>query len=467
MKPTLISFFSLLLLACTLPMNAQLSSDSILSYQEFINNVVTHHPLAKQADLKLHFGEAQLVEAKGNFDPSLFSDWNEKNFDGKRYYRQYVTELRIPTAIGLDVVGGYENSSGDFLNPVNTTDPNGLWHLGVELDVLQGLIVNERKTLLDQAKVFQSLAQNEQRILLNELIYNASYAYLQWQLFHHFELVLIENRDLANVYFENTKLSFFGGEKTAMDTLEAHILYQDATIDLQKNAMQLLKSKLHLENFLWNEDRPITIIEGVTPEAYLNVLFDQLGYLNDSLSLNNNPTISVTLNKLSLLEIEQKLKREKLKPKLKLKYNPLLSTSENSIAPNYSIDNYTWGFVFSMPLFLRNAKGSIQQGEIKISELNLSLQNKRNELNNKITNAWEQQALLQNQQELLAQNTENYGILLEGENQKFRYGESSVFLLNKRQEKYTTTRLKLISNNIKFKIEQLKYLYYSNQLIDN
>lgn len=437
-----------------------------LTYEYFIQTVLDHHPFAKKANLKVTFGEAEMLKAKGNFDPSLFSHWSEKNFDDKLYYRQYAGHFRAPTPLGVDIVGGYENTLGDFLNSENFTDPNGLWHIGVELDVLQGLFINERSTILKQARRYQHLAKNEQQIMANELLYNASYAYLQWQLFYYFGEVLKENAELASKYFENTRDAFLGGEKTAMDTLEAHILHQDAIIELQKNELKLIKTILILENYLWYENEPIALQNDTKPELYFHQIWEIKDVPRDPFKLDNNPQIAASINKLSILEIEQRLKREKLKPKLKLKYNPLLSTSANGISPNYSIDNYSWGFVFSMPLLYRSERGNIQQGEIKMAELNLDIESKRNELSNKIETSRQQLALLQEQQILIEQNTENYRMLLEGENEKFRYGESSVFLLNKRQEKYITTRIKLIDNHIKLQLERLKYLYYTNRLID-
>lgn len=118
-----------------------------------------------------------------------------------------------------------------------------------------------------------------------------------------------------------------------------------------------------------------------------------------------------------------------------------------------------------MPLLLRSEKADIVRGEIKIQETELDIQNKTNELQNKIENSWHQQKLLQDQIVLLNLNVENYRRLLDGEQEKYNFGESSVFLLNKRQEKYIDGRLKLIKIHIKQQIELLNFLYYSNQLI--
>lgn len=442
------------------------SSDSIFLYKEYLGNIIQYHPIAKKADLELKFAEAEMLAAKGNLDPIIFTDLNQKKFDDKLYYREYQAKLVLPTRFGIDVLGGYENNQGDFLNPENSTDDFGLWHLGVEVNVLQGLFVNERQTALRQAEVFQEMAKNERQLILNDLIYDASMAYFIWQQYAYFDEVLSENIIIANTYFENTKLSFVNGEKTAMDTLEAYISYQDAIANKQKNELGLIKSRQYVENYLWYDDLPVALQKNTKPESYRNNLLVLPEEFQNS-ELNGHPVILATINKLSFLEIEQRLKREKLKPKLKVKYNALLATTANELTPNFSINDYKWGFDFSMPLFFRSERARIQQGEVKILETKLDIQNKRNELQNKIENSWQQQFILQQQRFLLANNVESYKRLLDGENEKFIYGESSVFLLNKRQEKYINGQMKLIETYIKQQIEVLTFLYFSNQLIND
>jgi len=436
----------------------------VLTYKEYIENVLQFHPIATKADLRIQLANAETLGAKGNLDPTISSDWNQKKFDKKLYYRQFEAKLKFPTKLGIDFIGGYENTDGVFLNPEKKTDNYGLWFLGVEANLLQGLITNERKTAIQQAKIFQNLAENEQQIMLNDLVYDASTAYLIWQQYTYNKLVFEENLSIANTYFDNTKQSFLGGEKTAIDTLESYIQYQDAIANLQKNELGLIKSRQKIENYLWFNNEPVTLQEITQPEDYKNQLFPiPINFENSNLA--NHPLILASINKLSYIQIEQRLKREKLKPKLKVKYNPLLATSENNISPNYSFNDFKWGFSFSMPLLLRSARADILKGKVKLREIELDISNKRNELQNKIENSWLQQQQLQNQVNLLTQNVENYKRLLDGENEKFIFGESSVFLLNKRQEKYINGQLKLIEIFIKQRIEILNFLYLSNQLI--
>lgn len=435
----------------------------IFTYQEYLSNILQYHPLSQKADLKLLWAQAEMLDARGALDPNFASDWNQKRFDDKLYYRHYQANVRVPTPLGIDIGGGYENSNGDFLDPEATTDAFGLWHLGIEVNILQGLIINERRTALDQARVYQELAQNERQIALNDLIYDASIAYLLWQQYEYYDEVLTENISISDTYLENTKLSFLSGEKTAMDTLEALILYQDAISIKQKNESGRIKARQNVENFLWYQDAPAALYDHIRPEDYSNPIMIVSAEWDTS-QMTSHPIIMASLNKLSYLELEQRLKREKLKPKLKIKYNPLIATSANSLTPNFSTNDFKLGFDFAMPLFFRSERAAIQHGKIKIEETQLDIDNKTNELQNKIDNSWQQQLLLQEQVDILTDNVENYRRLLEGENQKFLFGESSVFLLNKRQEKYINGQLKLIETYIKRQMELLNFQYYTNQM---
>ncbi|MFK7932649.1 MAG: TolC family protein [Saprospiraceae bacterium] len=453
----------LLLLGLSLPVFSQ--SDSItLTYREYLDNIYRYHPVVEQADLQIDMGEAEMLGARGMLDPELYADWDQKNFDDKLYFQTYQATLRVPTVLGVDFVGGYENTEGVFLSPESNTDRFGLWNVGVEVNVLQGLIVNERRTALDQARVFQQMAQNEQQIILNDLLYDASAAYIEWQQYQYFTSVLNENIEIAANYLDITKQSYFGGEKTEMDTLEAFILYQDAVTLLQKNDLKLIKSRQNVENFLWFKDVPIQLQPAAIPESYDNPYLPIAASIENT-NLANHPIILATLNKLSYFEIEQRLKREKLKPKLKVKYNPLLATSEEGITPSPSFSDFKWGFDFSMPLLMRSERADVQLGQIKLQDIGLELDNKRNELQNKMEASWLQQNRLESQLQLMQQNVENYRRLLEMEREKFRFGESSVFLLNKRQEKYIDGQLKLIETTSKQQVERLNFLYFSNQLL--
>jgi len=440
--------------------SAQTTADT-LAYDEYINYILQYHPLARQANLKLDLAAANQLAARGNLDPKISADWTGKDFDDKIYYNIFQTKFQIPTRMGLDITGGYEYGKGDFLNPENKTNKYGLVDLGVEVNLLQGLWVNERRTQFEQAEIFAQLSENQRQIMLNELVYFASLAYLNWQRYEAFEVIFEENIELAEAYFDNTKAAYLNGEKAAIDTLEAQIIRQDAITLQQYNLANLTKAKYTVENFLWYENAPIELRPDIFPQNYRGLLRPDLPEFAPIQLIENHPILLEKINKMSMKEVDIRLKREKLKPKLKAKYNPLLATADEGRAINYTPLEAKWGVAFSMPIPMRSERADVQRSEIALQEIALDLDDKRNELLNKIENSWAQLAINTQQIDFQEQNVENYLRLLEGENEKFLFGESSVFLINKRQEKYINGRLKLIDLLIKQQILRLEYRYFA------
>ncbi|WP_430816788.1 TolC family protein [Carboxylicivirga sp. RSCT41] len=460
-------FLVLLLLLISKVWLASAQTDSlVLSYQEYVDNIVAFHPVAQKARLKAQYAEAGMMGAKGSRDPYIDASWSSKELDDKLYYEKLKTKLVFPTSLGVTFSGGYENTDGAYLNPENKTDEYGLWNLGVEMDVLNGLLTNERKTAIRQAREYQHLYENEQNMLLNDLLFNALYSYHTWQMYYYSMEILTENISIAHTYNENTRNAYSMGEKTAMDTLESSIAYREAISLFNKNELYLVKARQKLENYLWYNGQALKLQPGVKPESY-DAFYTNEWAEFDSVLINNHPLILTSINKLSLTEIEQRLKREKLKPKLKIKYDALLTTSDDIRIHGFDMSDYKLGVGFSMPLFLRSERAGVRKGKLKIQELELDIMYKKNELYNKAEASRQQQNILKDQIEIYEQNAVNYERLLEGENEKFRYGESSVFLLNKRQEKYIDGKLKLTEAYVKYRLELLRYLYLSNQLVTN
>ncbi len=441
--------------------------DDVLTYKEYINNIINEHPLAKSAQLKNKAAKAKLLSAKGGFDPTLVSNFDQKRFEGKEYFDIFKNKITIPTPIGINITGGFEDNSGEFLNPENNITGVGLWSAGLEIDVLQGLLINKRRTTLKQAKTYQNIAKQQQLQLLNKLIYNASKAYAEWQQYSSIFQTMIKNRELSRMYLKNTKSSFLNGEKTAIDTLEANVYLQNSDIQVLKYKQLLLEKKLKVENNLWLENKAIGLKENIQPEN------DIIASENTSIQVDQNldsiPVIAEKIGKRDLLVLKQKLTREKLKPKLKLKYNQLFGTGKTRelFNPDFDVNDYKWAASLSIPIFYRTERGKYRQSKYKVEEVNYDIAYKKTEITNKITANKQKQIALVQQIKLLEQNIRGYEKLLKAETLKFEFGESSLFLINKRQEKLIESELKLVSTKNKLITNYLNYLLLTNRIIPN
>ncbi|GGF24841.1 hypothetical protein GCM10011339_11200 [Echinicola rosea] len=447
---------------CLLP-RAQAQDSGVLDFEQYIQDVLAHHPLSAKARLNAQKAEATVRAARGNFDPVASADFSQKHYDEEIYYRKLASGVRIPTVAGFDLVAGYEKNSGYNLNPENyIAGDDGLWNAGIELNVLQGLLMDEGRTALKQAKAYAAIAEQEQVLQTNDLYFSAAEAYFYWANSHQSLSIVKESVELAGNYFENTKTAYINGEKTAMDTLEAFTVWQDRQNLLQSAQSSYVSTVRNLENFLWDQDGN-AYLQGRAPEQ-LESLREEVTvppYAIDS--LEQHPMLQKSRLDITALEAERRMKQEKLLPKLKLKYMPLL-TPDGEGLPGYNENDYKWGFSFSFPLLLRGERGNLQLSKIKVREKLLDLENKTLGLQNKVLNSQAQIGLLANQVANQQQNVEGYERLLWAESEKFNYGESSVFLLNKRQEKYLEGQLKLVDLITKWQLEKLKFGYFSNTL---
>jgi hypothetical protein len=125
-------------------------SSEILTFEEFLGFVKKHHPLVKQANLVLSIGEANLLKARGGFDPKFEVDFDRKKFKGIEYYDQLNSTFKIPTWYGVELKANFEQNSGQFLDPSLTAPNEGLYSAGVSFSLAQGILINDRMAALKQ-----------------------------------------------------------------------------------------------------------------------------------------------------------------------------------------------------------------------------------------------------------------------------------------------------------------------------
>ena len=83
------------------------------------------------------------------------------------YERNPNTGQKIPTWFGVDFKAGYEINKGQFISEEHATPGSGLWYAGVDIPLGQGLLFDERRSTILQAKIFQKNSENEQKLIIN------------------------------------------------------------------------------------------------------------------------------------------------------------------------------------------------------------------------------------------------------------------------------------------------------------
>ncbi len=160
--------------------SAQEKVESVMTLSEYLGYVKKYHPIVKQANLVINNSEAKLLKARGAFDPKIEVDFDKKQFKEKEYYNKLNAAFKIPTYYGLEFKANFENNDGLYLNPESNVPTDGLYAAGVSASLLKGLLINKRMASLKQAKFFMNQAKEDQQILVNEILYNASLSYFNW-----------------------------------------------------------------------------------------------------------------------------------------------------------------------------------------------------------------------------------------------------------------------------------------------
>ena len=419
-----------------------------LSLNEYLGFVKQYHPVAKLADLNLTAAQAKLLKSRGAFDPKVEVDWKTKNFDSKEYYDILNSTFKIPTWFGVELKAGFEQNEGEFLNPQNNVPDDGLYAAGVSVPIGQGLFINKRMAELKQAKILQNLTQAEIELQVNQLLYDAVNTYFNWYLAYQEVKVFEEFKTNAKVRFDGIKSRALAGDIPTIDTLEAKIIVQNRDLSLEQANLDYTKASLELANFLWFEDNlPLELAPNVTPEQLDNLAIDDVLGTNllqlESFEIENHPKLQALNLKIDQLEVNKRLKAEMLKPQLDLNYN-FITQPVNELQ-GFNTNDYKAGIYFKLPLFLRKERGDLKLAKVKLNQAELDLNYQRLQLRNKI-NATQQAINSYNKQlETYQTIVSNYGELLSAEERKFSFGESSVFLINSRENKLIDAQLKQIS----------------------
>lgn len=432
---------------------AQETESKILSFNEYLGYVKKYHPVTKQAELTIDEAQANLMRARGGFDPKIEADYNGKRFKDTEYYDLLNATFKIPTWYGIEFKANFEQNEGVFLNPENSVPDNGLYSAGISVPVARGLLINDRMATLRKAKFFREQVKAEKDILVNEILYQASLAYFNWLKAYNEIKIYEEFLENASIRFAGTKKRASLGDIAAIDTLEASITVQNRKLKLEQARIKFVKSSLVLSNFLWlNDDTPVEIQSNVIPDVNTEKFIDksltiQGKEVNDFI-VKDHPKLKALNLKIKSLHIDKKLKANRLLPKIDLQYNFLTETPE--IANSFNTAAYKGSVRFQIPLFLRKERGDLKMAKIKTQDAQYELENNRYQILNKIRAIYRELESFKEQNLLINTILDDYSTLLFAEERKFSFGESSLFLVNSRERSLINTKLKQIELQNKF-----------------
>ncbi len=421
---------------------------TILKLNDVLSSVNRCYPQIKIARLETHIREGEYIQALGQFDPTVKINATTQPAVG--YINQYGdAELQIPTFYnGLKVIGGYRKGNGDWpsYNQNYLTNSGGEYRLGISLPLLRDRLIDKERFAVWAAKeTIEANRKNAEAIKIQ--VYQESIkAYWQWVQAGLQVQTLKQLRSLAQTRQNAIVHQAHAGDLPRLSITEnlQQILVRDQLINQAKMIYQ--QAAVNLSIYYRDKNGAPTIPNEARLPHHLFVT-SALPALTPA-KLEQHPALQKIQTTIHIAEMKKSL-------------------AKNDILPNVDAVAYTYkqegnggnplliptaafvGVSLKFPLFQREAQGKIMSAG---SEFHQKMAEKKflsEQLKNQFTNLLIAIQTYHKQLGLLQTELKLARTLQVGETKKFNSGDSTLFLVNQREQATTQVQLNCITAKVK------------------
>ncbi|AWN73089.1 TolC family protein [Legionella anisa] len=423
-----------------------------LSLMSVLQSIDMHYPQIKIARLEVAKASGAFINAKGQFDPLLEASTRSQPAGG--YINNYGdTQLTIPTLYnGVKLFAGYRNGEGNWPSYYQNylTNSGGEYRAGLSLPLLRDRLIDKDRTgILSSAQLMLMKVHDAEAVKI-KIYQEAVKAYWQWVEAGLQLNIFKQLLDLAQKRQHAIEQQANQGDLPRLAISEN--LQQIIQREQLLNQGQMIFEQAGVNLSLYFRDpkgRPL-----VPPERSLPALISTSSTIAGTQALlREHPGIKKLGHFANMMKLKRNQARNELLPQLDataytFKQNgaggdPLLIPQAAMV-----------GVSFKFPLFQRQAKGNLIQAESELRQVRVEKRFLYEQLNNEFTNILiginrsRQQVRLLKKELALAQKVQ------QGEIKKFYQGDSTLFLVNQREQ--MTTQVQLNTLHAQAQLEELK-----------
>ena len=446
---------SLLMVCCASGAVAQTGNASV-TFIQFQEQVAANHPVARQARLVGAQGRSAVTEAWGAFEPKLSLSLAQKTFKGQSYYSYLDAAIKIPTPIGSDLKLGFERATGERLSPDRYTPTNGLLTLGLSVPIGQGLLTDERRTALTQARASRDIADAEQQSMTNKLLLDAAKTFGNWYVARRRAEIADDGVRLATFRFDAVVHRLRNGDSPAIDTLEASLEVQRRVVTRAEAANDLRTATLIVSGYLWDErGRAVELAADARP--VLDGLADtptdttRLASWLSAVSARH-PDVRKAQSKLRAAEADRRLALQRLVPYAEASLSSIAARDRLGALTSQEqwSDNFKAAVDAQSPVLFLKERGKSAQSQQKVEFARWDRDATERELAYELRIALNDLVLLE--KVLTVQRAMILGVamLRDAEQTRYENGESTLLLVNLRERTVLdeTTKLAALEGKV-------------------
>lgn len=418
-----------------------------LTLAEVLAVLAATHPQLEAARQRQRAAEGDAMAARGGFDPVLRARGQYAPIGA--FPRGTVDlELRQPTPLwGLSVYGGWRLGLGSFAvyDLRGKTADGGELRAGVSLPVWQGGPIDRRRADLRVSALAQDAAAADRDARAIELERAAGRAYWAWVgaglrlTVQRSLLALAEDRD------EGLRKQIVAGGVPAVEGIDNRraILDRGARIVAAERALQQAAFELarHLRDADGEVEVPApTRLPGAFPEPQrpaaelLDALIDE--------ALQRRPDLRRLLLQREAAAVELKLARNNRSPKLDI--DAYAAKDIGSLDPAYAYlrpAEFVASVNLELPLALRGARGKLRRAEAELARIDAELRMARDMIALELRDAHSALVAAHARVGLAREQLAAAHELEQAERSRFRLGDSTLLLVNLREQAATDAAL--------------------------
>lgn len=422
-----------------------------LSFEKYLNIVKDNHPDIIYGSIERSIAKSKRLETQGAFDPSInsqnsFNRYNSSSAPGEEQ-NAFVsdTSFDILTRQGAKIALGAKFAEGDIKTPFSPTGSGGEYYASLQIPLLRDAINNSRNIKEKSAKINEVIADYVFFRTQLDILNASSNTYWDWIASK--QILEIETSLLSLI---NGQVSFVSsqadlGNLPLLAVTEAQTELQKWQVSVNKASRAFQQSSILLGRYLWDADGKPYGVPTITqvPSSIEEPLTISLDSLEEAKlkALQLRPEFKAIDLSRDIADLERKLAKNQMMPRLDAYINQGIETGQDSIGPTTSA-----GLNISLPLRVRTAKGQMQQAEFKIKQLNLK---ERQLIQNVFLEIEDTASQLQMayQRYLAAKGEYELALKLEqGERERFELGDSTLFVVIRRQRSRIEANTELIKS---------------------
>jgi outer membrane protein TolC len=414
----------------------------VLTLDRFRRQVARTNPEVRSFRLEGDRAVAELQGARGGFDPRLVSGYTYKTENSATKLDVLNTGLRLPLNLPMSpsLKVDYRRGRGKSIDPSVATTFDGETAVGLSIAPLRGFGLGKRQATLRKARLEPERARALQAEQRNLLLLEATQAYWKWVEASRKLAVARDQLALATRRRDLIVRQAETGQAAAIDSTEAELAVASRRESVAAAVQDTEQAAAKLAAFLGGEDGPA----GPPPDFAFSApdsvgLPPPVGEAEiegaEAAAVSNRPRLRRLDVKRRQTRIEQDLARANLRPDFKLE-TQVVSYEDGP----FDVSDVKVGFEIEQPLFFRGSRSRVERARLETRQAELKQQAVRQKVRADVQAAVS--ALRQARRRVRAteRRVDLARRLQAAEQRRFELGESTLFLLNQREQALAKAR---------------------------